>query len=122
VARDGREEGGEDNNFLYCQLITVGLSQKPTVIAPHHCRFVARTGSDVDFCCWFLANPNHFLILKLRINSEGLSLPVLQKPALMVSTVNVEYVVVQPVRYLLADYTLRPIIDDILAMDMRIKE
>jgi hypothetical protein len=74
------------------------------------------------FAAGFWPLPNHFLILKLRINSEGLSLPVLQKPALMVSTVNVESVVVQPVRYLLADHTLCPMIDDVLAMDMRIKE
>ena len=35
--------------------ITVGLSQKQIVIAPHHCQFVARTGSDISpsIYCWF---------------------------------------------------------------------
>jgi hypothetical protein len=76
------------------------------VIAPHHYRLVARSGSDiyhrpftetgcdVDFHCKLLATPNHFLILKRRTTGEGLSLPVLQKPALMVPIVNVVSVVV----------------------------
>jgi hypothetical protein len=46
-ARDGREEEGEDGtSFLYYHFITGGSWLEPTVIAPNHCRFLARTGSD----------------------------------------------------------------------------
>jgi hypothetical protein len=47
-AQDGREDGGEDSgSFLYCQRITVISWLESTVISPHHCRFLARTGSDM---------------------------------------------------------------------------
>ena len=46
-ARDGREEEGEDGaSFFYCDVITVGSCLESTVIAQHHCLFLATTGSD----------------------------------------------------------------------------
>jgi hypothetical protein len=103
-ARDGREEEGEDGaSFLYYHFITVGSWLEPTVIAPNHCRFLARTesdkwppahyrckpqtSSDVVLHCQFLSSPNYFLIFKLRTGSEGTSLPVLTNPAVMSNSV-----------------------------------
>jgi len=46
-AWDGREKEVEDGaSFLYCCVINVGSCLEPTVIAQHHWRFLARTGSD----------------------------------------------------------------------------
>jgi hypothetical protein len=41
----------------------------------------------MDFHCWFLRIPNHFLIFKLRTSSEDLSLRVLEKPAVKIDSV-----------------------------------
>ena len=87
-AWDGREEEGEDGaRFLYCHFITIDSWLEPTVIALNQCRILARTGSDkwpsthcrfqprtssdVDLHCRFLSIPNHFLIFKLKTDSEG---------------------------------------------------
>jgi hypothetical protein len=86
-ARDGREEGGAQLVAFVLWSITSSSNQKPVVIAQHHCRFKPGTGSDMDFHCWFLRIPNHFLIFKLRTSSEDLSLRVLEKPAVKIDSV-----------------------------------
>jgi hypothetical protein len=85
---------GEDN--------TTGLTFKPTVpslllvIALNHCRFLARTGSDmwppthcrfqpqtgsdIDLHCRFWPTTNYFLILKLKTGGEERSLQVCLNP------------------------------------------
>jgi hypothetical protein len=110
-ARDGREEEGEDDtNFLYCDVVTVGYWLEPAVMAQNHWRSLARTGSDkwssthcrcqpqtgndVDLHCWFWPSPNHFVIFKLRTGSEGTSLPVHPNPAVMRPAVMSNFVVV----------------------------
>ena len=98
--------------FLNCHLITVGTWLDLTMIAPNHCWFLARTGSDKwpITHCWckpqtgsdsdvvlhyrFYPSPNHFLIFKLRTGSESTSLPVLTNPAEMRPAVMSKSVVV----------------------------
>jgi hypothetical protein len=75
-------EGGERTTsaFLLC---CYHYRQKPVVITQLHCQFKPRTGSDMDLHCRFFWDPNYFLIFKLKIGSEDLSLSVPKKPTVM---------------------------------------